>query len=73
VAIKSVKCPIAGTVFQIHKAPGDMVVAKEAVVTLECMKMEIPIEAPNSGRLLSIDVKEGDSVVNDQRVFVLEV
>ena len=71
--IKSVRCPIAGTVFQIHKKPGDTVVAKEAVVTLECMKMEIPIEAPSAGRLVSIDVKEGDSVVNEQQVFVLEV
>jgi biotin carboxyl carrier protein len=73
VGTKSVRCPISGTVFQIHKAPGDTVIAKEAVVTLECMKMEIPIEAPTSGRLLSIDVKQGDSVVKDQQVFVLEL
>jgi biotin carboxyl carrier protein len=73
VATKSIRCPISGTVFQIHKAPGDSVVAKEAVVTLECMKMEIPIEAPSTGRVVSIDVREGDSVVKDQQVFVLEI
>jgi biotin carboxyl carrier protein len=37
------------------------------------MKMEIPIEAPSTGRVVSIDVREGDSVVKDQQVFVLEI
>jgi len=73
VTTKRVRCLIAGTVFQIHKVPGDTVVAKEAVLTVECMKMEIPIESPCVGRLLSIDVKEGDSVAKDQQIFVLEV
>jgi acetyl-CoA carboxylase biotin carboxyl carrier protein len=67
-----VRCPIAGTVFEIHKKPGERVTAREPVITLECMKMEIPIEAPIDGRVLSVDVNQGDSIVKDQQLFVLE-
>jgi biotin carboxyl carrier protein len=67
-----VRCPIAGTVFEVHRAPGDTVAAGDAIVTLECMKMEIPIEAPAAGRLSSIEVKPGDTVTQDQLVFILE-
>lgn len=70
--VRSIRCPIAGTVLERHKNPGDTVAAGEAIVTLECMKMEIPIQSPTAGRLVSIDVKEGETVTKDQLVFVLE-
>ena len=69
---RNVKSMIAGTVLQVQKSVGDNVEADEAVLTLECMKMEIPIVAPAAGRLARIDVKDGDTVIKDQLVFVLE-
>jgi biotin carboxyl carrier protein len=71
-AARNVKSMIAGTVLQVQKAVGENVEADEAVMMLECMKMEIPIVAPSAGRLARIDVKEGDTVTKDQLVFVLE-
>ena len=71
-AAKNVRCAIAGTVLEVHRTPGDVVAIGDAVVTLECMKMEIPIEAPYAGTLARIEVKVGDTVAKDQLVFVLE-
>jgi|HubBroStandDraft_1064217.scaffolds.fasta_scaffold299687_2 biotin carboxyl carrier protein len=71
-AARNIKSMIAGTVLQVHKRPGDAVAARDAVVTLECMKMEIPIPTPAAGRIVSIEVAEGDSVDKDQLVFVIE-
>ncbi len=71
-AARNIKSMIAGTVLQVHKTRGDPVAVRDAVVTLECMKMEIPIIAPAAGRIVSIEVAEGDSVAKDQLVFVIE-
>jgi acetyl-CoA carboxylase biotin carboxyl carrier protein len=71
-ATRNIKSMIAGTVLQVHKRPGDPVAARDAVVSLECMKMEIPIAAPAAGRIVSIEVNQGDNVAQDQLVFVLE-
>jgi len=71
-AARNVSCAIAGTVLEVHKTPGDVVAIGEAVVTIECMKMEIPIESTCAGRLARIEVKVGDTVAKDQLLFVLE-
>ena len=36
----------------------------DAVLTIEAMKMEIPVVAPEDGTVASIDVAEGASVEN---------
>jgi acetyl-CoA carboxylase biotin carboxyl carrier protein len=71
-AARSIKSAIAGVVVEIQKRPGDTVTADETVITLECMKMEIPVAAPVKGRILSINVQEGDTVPEDHLMFVLE-
>jgi acetyl-CoA carboxylase biotin carboxyl carrier protein len=53
---------ITGTVWKIEKQPGDDVSEGDTVVILESMKMEMPVEAPASGKVQSINVKEGDAV-----------
>ncbi len=71
-AARKVRCAIAGTVLEVHKSPGEAVAAGEAVLTLECMKMEIPIEAPAAGTITRIEVQIGDTVAQDQLVFAFE-
>ena len=53
---------ITGNVWKIEKQVGDEVAEGDTVVILESMKMEIPVEAPASGVIASIDTKEGDAV-----------
>ena len=52
----------AGKVFKIEKKVGDAVKKGDAVLVLEIMKMETPVDAPQDGTVASIDVAVGDSV-----------
>ena len=69
---EEVKAHITGVVFQIPTKPGDRVAAGDAVIVLESMKMEIPVEAPRAGSVKEIRVKEGQTVQEGETVAVLE-
>ena len=56
-----VKAGAAGKVFSIDASVGQAVKAGDAIVTVEAMKMEIPV-APEDGTVASIDVAVGDAV-----------
>jgi acetyl-CoA carboxylase biotin carboxyl carrier protein len=53
---------ITGTVWKIQVAVGDSVEAEQSLVILESMKMEMPVEAPDAGRVSRIAVAEGQAV-----------
>ncbi len=63
---------IAGTVIKVEKQPGDEVSTDDTLVLIECMKMEIPILAPVDGRLVSLDVKEGETIGEGRQVATIE-
>jgi acetyl-CoA carboxylase biotin carboxyl carrier protein len=69
---EEIKAHIAGVVFQITTKPGDRVAAGDAVIVLESMKMEIPVEAPRAGAVKEIRVKEGQTVQEGETVAILE-
>lgn len=52
----------AGKVFKIDAQVGQAVKKGDAVVTVEAMKMEIPVVAPEDGTVASINVNVGDAV-----------
>ena len=52
----------AGKVLRIDANVGTAVKKGDTVVTLESMKMEIPMVAPQDGTVASIDVAAGDAV-----------
>jgi acetyl-CoA carboxylase biotin carboxyl carrier protein len=53
---------ITGTVWKIEVAQGDDVLEGQTCVILESMKMEMPVEAPASGKVDSIACAEGQAV-----------
>jgi acetyl-CoA carboxylase biotin carboxyl carrier protein len=53
---------ITGTVWKIEKRVGDRVAEGDAIVILESMKMEMPVESPVAGSILEIRCKESDAV-----------
>ena len=57
-----VEAGAAGKVFSVDVAVGDSVKAGDPVVTLEVMKMETPIVAPQDGVIASINVTSGQMV-----------
>ena len=52
----------AGKVFKLDTTVGQAVKKGDAVLTIEAMKMEIPVVAPQDGTVASIDVAVGDAV-----------
>jgi acetyl-CoA carboxylase biotin carboxyl carrier protein len=68
----AVEAQITGNVWKIEKAVGDRVTAEEVILILESMKMEIPVEAPVSGRLAEIRVREGENVEEGAVLAVID-
>ena len=71
-AIVDVKTEITGTVWKIVAAVGATLAEEEPILILESMKMEIPVSASESGKLLEILVKEGDTVTEGSVVARIE-
>lgn len=63
---------ITGTVFKIEASVGAAVSAGDVLIVLESMKMEIPVEAPASGKLVEILVAEGDTISEGQALATVE-
>ena len=57
-----VEAHITGTVWKIEVEIGDRVDEGDAVVILESMKMEMPVESTGAGTVSAVLVKEGQSV-----------
>jgi acetyl-CoA carboxylase biotin carboxyl carrier protein len=63
---------ITGTVWKIEAKVGDTVEAEQALVILESMKMEMPVESPAAGRVSRIAVSQGQSVEEGDVLLELE-
>lgn len=67
-----VESEITGTVWKIETSVGDEVAEDDIIMILESMKMEIPVLAPESGRIKEFHVDEGVNVSEGQLVVTLE-
>ena len=67
-----VKAPMPGMVLKIKKNPGDEVMQGDSVLILEAMKMENDLRAHISGKIQSINVKEGMAVEKGYTLFIIE-
>lgn len=63
---------VAGKVWKIEAAAGDALAAEDTIMILESMKMEIPVETEQAGKLVELLVAEGDPVDEGQPVAVIE-
>jgi acetyl-CoA carboxylase biotin carboxyl carrier protein len=63
---------ITGTVWEIRVDVGDTVAEEQVLVVLESMKMEMPVESPQAGRVGSIHVEKGQSVEEGEVLLTLE-
>jgi len=57
-----VPSPLAGTIFKVNVAEGQVVRSGDVVMVLEAMKMETEVRSPADGTVRSVAVKEGDAV-----------
>lgn len=54
-------------------AIGAEVEADQSIVVLESMKMEIPVLAPDGGRIVKILVTEGQAIKEGQELAIIEL
>ena len=63
---------VTGTVYQIEVTTGDRVKSGDDLVILESMKMEIPIVAEADSTIVEVRCNEGDSVIEEQVLLIVE-
>lgn len=68
----AVKAPLPGVITSIEVTVGQEVSAGDTVVVLEAMKMANNIEAEKSGKVTAVCVKQGESVMEDAPLVVIE-
>ncbi len=71
-ALVDIKTEITGNVWEIVAKVGDEVEEDAPILILESMKMEIPVSAPEAGRVHAILVEEGQVVSEGSVVARLE-
>ncbi len=54
--------PLPGLVATVHVKSGDAIAAGDPVVTLQSMKMEIPVAAESGGTVAEVLVSEGEEI-----------
>ena len=69
---ESVASPIAGTIMEIKRKPGDEVSKGQELIVIEAMKMKTAIAAPTSGIVKTIPIAVGDTVRESQILVELE-
>lgn len=68
----NVEAEMVANVWKVLVQPGATVAEGEALVILESMKMEIPIEAPVAGVVSAVKVEEGGVVQEGDVIAVIE-
>jgi biotin carboxyl carrier protein len=68
----TVAAPMPGTVIRVEVEPGDAVRARQPLVVLEAMKMEIPVSSPFEGTVKRVLVSPGDRVAGGAPIAELE-
>jgi acetyl/propionyl-CoA carboxylase alpha subunit len=68
----SITAPMPGTVIRLEVAPGESVRARQPLVVLEAMKMEIPVHSPFEGTVKSVHVAAGDRIAGGTLLVELE-
>jgi len=68
----AIKAPLPGVITEICVAEGDEVQAGDTVIVLEAMKMANALQAEKSGKVSSVVVKVGQSVMEDEALVYIE-
>ena len=63
---------IAGKVWSIDAKVGDKLKKNATIITLESMKMEIPVVAPVAGTVQKLHIAEGDMIEEGQEIATME-
>jgi acetyl-CoA carboxylase biotin carboxyl carrier protein len=69
---RQITADIAANVLRVDVTVGQQVTVDQRLLTLESMKMEIPIVADAAGRVVTVGVQAGDTVLEGDLLVLLE-
>lgn len=72
-ATETICSEVTGSVWKIGAAVGSSVEAEDTIMVLESMKMEIPVLAPEGGKIVQILVTEGQAIKEGQELAIIEI
>ena len=67
-----IESEVQGNVWKVLVSEGESVTAGQVLIIIESMKMEIPVEAPAAGRIVTMKVAPEQAVEEDQVLALLE-
>ena len=70
--VTAVKAPLPGTINDIKVAVGQAVKKGDTLVVLEAMKMENNIDCERDGKIASVNVNKGDTVMEGSVLVTIE-
>ncbi|MBQ9641447.1 MAG: biotin/lipoyl-binding protein [Bacteroidaceae bacterium] len=70
--VTAVKAPLPGTINDIKVAVGQAVKKGDTLVVLEAMKMENNIDCERDGKIVSVNVNKGDTVMEGSVLVTIE-
>jgi len=65
------RAPLPGVIIQVMVRPGDDVTVGQTLCTLETMKMENAIKTETGGKVASVNIAPGQSVLQDEVLIVI--
>lgn len=68
----TIKSPLPGVILNVKVNVGDTVKKGDTIMILEAMKMENAIKADRDGKIASISVKQGESVLEGAALVTIE-
>jgi glutaconyl-CoA/methylmalonyl-CoA decarboxylase subunit gamma len=71
-SLSKIKAPLPGVVIKLNCKLGDRVKIGDTVLVLEAMKIHNEIQAANDGVVKTINVREGQSVVEGEELIIIE-
>jgi len=67
-----IRAPMPGRIVRVLTSPGQDVHANQGIVVMEAMKMQNEIKSPTNGKIRSLDVAEGETVLSGHLIAVIE-
>ncbi|WP_085759744.1 acetyl-CoA carboxylase biotin carboxyl carrier protein subunit [Oceanicoccus sagamiensis] len=72
-AVINIVAEVTGKVWQVDIQQGQSVTEDDTLMIIESMKMEIPVDAPEDGRIVEILVAKDEAVVEGQILARLDI
>ena len=70
--MKQITAMMAGTVIEILVKPGDEISDGQDVIIIESMKMQLPVQSEQSGKVSEVKVAAGDFVNEGDAIVLLD-